>query len=190
MQGFQARNPMARVEELRGAGEQPQHPWVGAGGIGDLADAVERLVTGVRAHAQDRLGFIDHDQQALVASGFDDLQHAAEVVEGIAAADVALDARHLLGGRGDVAAAAEPRDQSSGLRHLALLLEAKDGLDHADEVLWCLTAGEGSKVGLQPLLHLLVEVSCVFVFAGGDQGVFHPSNPAIKDVAEGTAGAA
>ena len=69
------------------------------------------------------------------------------------------------------------------------MLEAEDGLDHADEVLRRLPAGERGQVGLQPLLHLLVEVRGVFVFSCGDQGVFHPSDPAIKNVAESAAGA-
>ena len=114
MQGRQPCHAVARIEELRRAGEQPEHPWIGAGRIGDLTDAVERLVAGVRAHAQDRLRLVDHDQQALVARGFDDLQHATEIVEGIAAADVALDASHLLGRGRHVAAAAEPGDERPG----------------------------------------------------------------------------
>ena len=162
------------VEELRRAGEDPQQARVGARGVGDLADAVQRLVPRVRPHAQDRLGLVDDDEQPLVAGGLHDLEHAAQVVEGIAAADVALDARGLLRRRGDVAAAAQPGDERAGLRDLALLLQLEDGLDDADEVLRRLPAGQRREVLVEALPHLRVEVGGRVVLARRDRGSPRP----------------
>ena len=92
VQRGQSSHALAGVEELRRAGEDPEQPGVRAGGIGDLANAVQRLVPRVLPHPQDRLGLVDDDDQPGVAGGLDDLQHAAQVVQRVAAADVALDA--------------------------------------------------------------------------------------------------
>jgi hypothetical protein len=79
VQWREAGNAVARVEEVGGTREQPQEAVVRAGRVGDLADAIERLVARVLAHAQDRLGLVDDDHQALVTGGLDDLDGAAEV---------------------------------------------------------------------------------------------------------------
>ena len=112
----EAGDALPRVEELRRAGEDPEHARVGARGVGDLPDPVEGLVPRVRAHPEDGLGLVDDDDQPLVPGGLHDLQDSPQVVEGVAALDVPLDARGPLDRGGDVAAAAQPGDEGARLR--------------------------------------------------------------------------
>ena len=69
------------------------------------------------------------------------------------------------------------------LGDVAALLQIEDGLDDANEVLWCLAAGHRCQVLIQPLAHALIEVGGMIVGTGIDQAVFDASDPAIEDVA-------
>ena len=73
------------VEELGGAGEDPEETRVRPGGVRDLADAVQGLVPRVAPHPEDRLRLVDDDEQPLVARRLHDLEHAPEVVERVPA---------------------------------------------------------------------------------------------------------
>jgi len=57
--GANPATPCRESKKSGGAGEHPQQALVAARGVGDLPDAVERLVARVLAHAQDRLGLVD-----------------------------------------------------------------------------------------------------------------------------------
>jgi hypothetical protein len=166
VQRRQAGDAVARVEELRGAGEQPQQPLVGAGGVANLPDAVERLVPRVSPHAQDRLGLVDDDQQALVAGRVDHADDAAQVGHRVAAADVAADVGDPLGARGHVGAARQPREQRGGLGQLAGLLELEDLLDRSHELGRGLVADHRGQLLAELGRDLGVEVGGVRVGAG------------------------
>ncbi len=181
------RHAPALVEEVGCPREDPEQPGIAAGRVGDLPDPVERLVARVLPHAEDGLGLVDDDQHPQVVGGLHDLEHAAEVVERVAAADVALDLRRLLRRRGHLLAPAEPGDERAGFRHLASLLEVEDGLDDADEVLGRLAPGARHQIVVEPRPHLVVEVGGVLVLARLHQPFFDPADPAVEDVAERTA---
>ena len=188
MQRRQAGHTLAGVVELGRPGEHPQQPGVGAGGVRNLPDPVQRLVARVLAHAQDGLRLVDDDDEPAVPSGLDDLQHPAQVVERVPALDVALHPCCLLGRGGDVAAAAEPGDERPGLGQLAALLQVENRLHDADEVRGCLATGQGRQILVEPMPYAVVEAGAVLAVPGGEQGLLHPADPAVQDVAQGTTG--
>ena len=146
-------------------------------------------MAGVGPHAEDRLGFIDDDHQPSVPSRLDDGEHTSQVVQGIPAADVALDAGHLLRRRGHVAAPAKPGNQGARLGHLSALLQVEDRGDDSHEVLGRLTAGDGRELQVQTLADLVVKVVGVFVGTGCDEGIFDAPYPPVEDVPQGAPGA-
>ena len=186
---LQPRHSALGVEKLRCAGEDPEQAVVAGGFVADLPDAVERLAPHVAAHAQDGLGLVDNDDETPIPRGLHDLEHTLEILHGVAARDVALDAGRLLGAGRHVAAPREPGDERPRLGDLPLLLEREDDSQHPREVLGRTPPGHGGDLLADLLAHEVVEALRVLVRAAVDQLVLDPSDPAVDDVAQGSRGA-
>lgn len=186
MKRLKPSNTASRIEEVRRAGEDPEQALVPIRCVDDLSNAIERLAAHVTAHAENRLGFVDHDDEAFVASGLHHFEHALEVRHRIFARDVSFDAGRLFLGCAYVLATGEPRHQRAGFADFASLLEPEDFAQHAAEILRCFAARQRLDVFLDSLLHLLIEVARGLIGTTIDQCVLYLGNPAIDDVAERT----
>jgi hypothetical protein len=123
------------VEELGRAREDPEGPLESVGCVDDLPDAVERLSAHVAPHAQNGLGLVDDDDEALVARGLHDLEHAAQVGHRVGALISPLMPASFFVRRWNVLAAREPRHERAASRTLPCCFSSKIVAKHAAEVL-------------------------------------------------------
>ena len=77
--------------------------------------------------------------------------------------------------------------RAPAVRDVALLLQLEDGLDDADEVLRRPAARQGREVLVETLCDRGVERGVRVVLPGRDEGLLHPPDPAVEDIAQGPA---
>jgi hypothetical protein len=191
--GCEALHAARRVEEVGRPREDPQEALVAIGGVEDLADPVERLSPHVLPHAQDGLGLVDDDDEALVARGLHHLEHALQVGHRLAAGDFSLDAR-----RG--ASRSTTRRWSLPESHETSAAASWDlaGFCFSSKIVrsarvkscGALPAVQRGDLLLHALLHLRIEVGPRRSSAPPAMSAFfHPGDPAVQDVAQRAAGA-